>query len=131
MAWTEISPVLVLKTKPLTPRMSPLEHHTAGDGDVFAFEFIIIVADLGSMMGLVIFDDHEGIISGCLELRQLLAADLLQLGYILSLLLSFLLIILLVLLLILFSHCNSFMSNSFMCRRLLLSLFCRIRSGRM
>ena len=55
-----------------------LEHHAAGDGDILAFEFLGVVADFHAVVGLVVFDDLERIVPGSLELRQLVAADLLQ-----------------------------------------------------
>ncbi len=76
-----------------------LEHHAAGDGDILALKFFEIVFDLGSVVGLVVFYDHKGIIARSLQLCQLIAADLLQLRHVLRLLL--------ILLLILLSHLKS------------------------
>ena len=73
-----------------------LEHHAAGDGDILALELVEIISDLGSVVSLVIFYDHKGVIARSLQLCQFIAADFLQLRHVLCLLL--------ILLLVLFSH---------------------------
>ena len=73
-----------------------LEHHAAGDGDILALELLEIISDLGSVVSLVIFYDHKGVIARSLQLCQFIAADFLQLRHVLCLLL--------ILLLVLFSH---------------------------
>jgi hypothetical protein len=46
------------------------------------------------VVGLVVFNDYERVIARSLQLRKLVAADLLQLGHVLRLLLILLLILL-------------------------------------
>ena len=75
-----------------------LEHHAACDGDVLVLELVEVLFDLLTVVGLVIFDDQERVVSGSLQLCQLVAADFLQLRDVLRLLLVVLLIFLLILL---------------------------------
>ena len=62
-----------------------LEHHAACQGNVFSFELLEVVSDLGCVVGLVILYDLEGVLSRGLQLCKLVASDLFQLRNILSL----------------------------------------------
>ena len=88
-----------------------LEHHTAGNGHVLAFQFLEVLSDLGSMMGLVVGRYDKRIFALRLEARKLLTAYLHQLVDILLRCVLLLIVLLLVgVLLILICHWISFLS---------------------
>ena len=54
-------------------------HHTSGDADGLAFQFLEIVLDIGAVMGHIIFGDLKRILACFLQVRQLLTLYLQQL----------------------------------------------------
>ena len=52
-----------------------LEHHASGDRHGLALELVIVVFDLGAVVGLVILCQYKGIVTRLLHSGQLLAAE--------------------------------------------------------
>ena len=59
-----------------------LGHHPPGDADFLPFQFVIVPDDIRAVMGYVVLCDDKRILSGFLQFRQLVPADLKQLVHI-------------------------------------------------
>lgn len=60
----------------------PFGHHPAGNADFLPFKFVIIILDFGTMVRYAVFRDDKWILSGLLQLGQLVPSDLEKLVYI-------------------------------------------------
>ena len=52
------------------------EHHTSGQTNCFAFEFLILVNNVCSVIGHIVFCDLKGILPSALQISQLITAHL-------------------------------------------------------